>query len=181
MSKAVRKHAVHFSANDGGRFILPWKAENPHKICYDPELDTSLELDLDVAFYYLTVTGILRLVIKLRRINIITKVLLLSSHVPLPRKRYLDLAMHVMAHVDQRYNSRLVYYPSYMEIGHGVFKKCDCSEFYRDSKEAIPMNAPELQGQELFLMFVDSDRKGEKVSCRSRSNFLIYVNTTLVQ
>ena len=30
-------------------------------------------------------------------------------------------------------------------------------------------------------MFVDSDHAGKKVSCRSRSGFLIYVNTTLGQ
>ena len=30
-------------------------------------------------------------------------------------------------------------------------------------------------------MFVDSDHAGDKVSCRSRSGFLIHVNTALVQ
>ena len=30
-------------------------------------------------------------------------------------------------------------------------------------------------------MFVDSDHAGDKVSCRSRSGFLIYVNTALVR
>ena len=30
-------------------------------------------------------------------------------------------------------------------------------------------------------MFVDSDHAGDKVSCRSRSGFLMYVNTALVQ
>ena len=82
--------------------------------------------------------------IKLGRINIITKVSLLSSHVALPRERHLDAAVHVMAHVDQRYNSRLVYDPLYPEIDHSVFKKCHWSEFYRDAKEAIPMNMPKL-------------------------------------
>ena len=30
-------------------------------------------------------------------------------------------------------------------------------------------------------MFVDNDHAGDKVSCRSRSGFLIHVNTALVQ
>ena len=30
-------------------------------------------------------------------------------------------------------------------------------------------------------MFMNSDHAGDKVSCRSRSGFLIYVNTALVQ
>ena len=44
------------------------------------------------------------------------------------------------------------------------------------------MNAPEPQGKEIDMcMFVDSDHPGDKVSCRSRSGFLIYINTDLLQ
>ena len=53
---------------------------------YDQELDTSPELDTDTASYYLTVIGILRWIIELGRNDIITNVLLLSSHVALPRE-----------------------------------------------------------------------------------------------
>ena len=49
--------------------------------------------------------------IELGRTDIITKVPLLSSHVALPRKGCLEAAIHVMAHVGQKYNSRLVYDP----------------------------------------------------------------------
>ena len=48
------------------------KAENPFKMGYDPELDTSPELDPDEASYYLTIIGILRWMIQLGRIDIIT-------------------------------------------------------------------------------------------------------------
>ena len=89
--------------------------------------------------------------------------------------------MNVIAHVGQGYNSRLVFDTSYQEIDHSVFKKCDWSEFNRDAKESIPMNAPEAQGKEVDIcMFVDSDHAGDKVSCRSRSGFLIYVNIILM-
>ena len=60
---------------------------------------------------YLTIIGILRWIIKLGRINIITKVSLLSSHVALLREGHLEAAINVLAHVGQRYNSRLVYGP----------------------------------------------------------------------
>ena len=43
------------------------------------------------------------------------------------------------------------------------------------------MNAPELGGKEVdTCIFMDSNHAGDKVSCRSRSGFLIYVNTVLV-
>ena len=44
------------------------------------------------------------------------------------------------------------------------------------------MIALKPQGKEVDIrMFVDSDNAGDRVSCRSRSGFLIYVNTPLVQ
>ena len=61
----------------------------------------------------------------------------------LPRVGHLDAAVHAIAYVGQRYESTLVYVPSYPEIGHSVFKKCDWSEFCVDAKEAISVNTPE--------------------------------------
>ena len=129
--------------------MLPKKAENPFKMGYDPELDNSPEVDPDAASYYLTVISILRWMINLERIDMITVVSLLSSHVALSREGCFDAAVHVMVHVSQRYNSRLVHDPSYPEMDHSVFKKCDWSEFCRDAKQAILVNAPESQGEEL--------------------------------
>ena len=108
--------------------------------------------------------------VELGRMDIIMEVLLLSSHVALPREGHLEAAVHIMAHVGQKYNSRLVFNPSYPEIDHSVFKECDWSEFYRAAKEAIPVNAPEPHGSEVDIrMFVDSDHAGDTISCRSRS------------
>ena len=76
---------------------------------YDPELYTSPELDPDTASYYLTIIGILRWMVELGRIDRITKVSLLSSHVALLREGRLEAAVHIMAHVGQKYNYRLVY------------------------------------------------------------------------
>ena len=44
------------------------------------------------------------------------------------------------------------------------------------------MSAPEPCGKEVDIcMFVDSNHAGDKASCRSRSGFLMYINTALVQ
>ena len=80
---------------------MPNKAENPFKIGYDPELDINPELDPDAVSYYLTVIGILRWMIELGRIDIITEVSLLSSHMALPIEGHLEAGVHVMAHVGQ--------------------------------------------------------------------------------
>ena len=92
---------------------------------YDPELDTSPELDPDAVSYYLTIIGILRWMIKLGRIDIITKVSSFSSHVALPKEGHLEAVVYVGAHIGQKYNSRLVYDPLYPEIDHSNFSECD--------------------------------------------------------
>ena len=76
---------------------MPKKAENPFKMGYDPELDTSPELDPDAVSYYLTIIGILRWMVELGRIDIITEVSLLSSHVALPREEHLKALWHMLA------------------------------------------------------------------------------------
>ena len=52
----------------------------------------------------------------------INEVSLLSSHVVLTSERHLYAAVHVMAHICQRYKSRLVYDPLYPEIDHNVLR-----------------------------------------------------------
>ena len=115
------------------------------------ELDTSPELDPDAVSYHLTIIDIIRWIIKLGRIDIMIKVPLLSSLVALSREGHLDAAEHASFHVGQRYNSKLVYDPSYPEIDHSVFKKCDWSEFHRDSKVDIPANIPEPQVKDVDI------------------------------
>ena len=90
---------------------------------------------------------------KLGRINIITEVSLLFSHLAFPREEYLNAAVHVMVFVCQKYNSSLVYDPSYPEIDHNVFKKCDWSEFYWDAEEAIHVNTSELRCKKVNILF----------------------------
>ena len=131
VQEVVKNPSVHLVANCGGRFRLPKKVENQLKMGYDPEMDTSLELDPSGLSYYLTIIGILRLMIKLGRINIIMKVSLFSSQLAILREGYLDAAVHVMANVGKKYNSSMVYNPSYPEKDHSVFKKCDWSEICR--------------------------------------------------
>ena len=98
------------------------------------------------------------------------KVLLLLPHVALPREGHLEAAMHVMVHVDQRYNSRSVHDYSYTVIDHRVLENYDWSEFYNDTKETVHANTPEPQGKEVDItMFVNSDHTGDEVFCRSWS------------
>ena len=90
---------------------------------YDLELDTCPELDPSAASHYLTIAGILIWMIELGRIDKVTKLSLLLPHVALPREGHLEALVHNMAHVGQKYNSRLVYDPLYPGINQSSFKK----------------------------------------------------------
>ena len=85
--EAVRNCEVHFLTKYGDKYNMHKKTENPFKMGCDTELDTSPELDLHAASYYLTIIGILSLIFELGRIDMITKLLLLTSHVSLPKER----------------------------------------------------------------------------------------------
>ena len=92
------------------------RATNPFPTDYDPDLDTTNELDDDQATYYQSQIGILHWIVELRKIDIATEVSLLSSHVALPRKGHLQTVFHIYAYLKKRHNSRLALDPSYPEI-----------------------------------------------------------------
>ena len=71
---------------------------------------------------WILLISIIRWMIEVGRINIITKVSLLSTHVVHLIEGHLDSEVHVMAHVGHKYNSRVVYDPLYQEIDYDVFK-----------------------------------------------------------
>ena len=81
--------------------------------------------------------------IDLGRNDIITKVTLLSSHLALPREGHLESSSACYGPCWSEIQSQMVYDPSNPEIDHCKFKECDWSEFYRDAKQAISINAPE--------------------------------------
>ena len=63
----------------------------------NPELNTSPELEPDAVSYFQTLRNILGWIIQLERIDIITKVMLVSSHVALLKEGHLDAAVHILA------------------------------------------------------------------------------------
>ncbi|KAL7472588.1 hypothetical protein ACHAXS_013574 [Conticribra weissflogii] len=106
---------------------------------------------------------------------------MLSSHMALPHQGHLEAALHIMSYLSLHHNSRLCMDPTYPVIDSTQFPVCDWSEFYGEVEEPIPPNAPEAIGKVVDLrMFVDSDHAGDQRTRRSRSGFLIYLNTALI-
>ena len=75
------------------------RATNPFPTDYDPDLDTTNELDEDHTTYYQSQIGILHWIVEMGRIDIATEVSLLASHVALPRKGHLQTVFHIYAYL----------------------------------------------------------------------------------
>lgn len=62
------------------------------------------------------------------------------------------------------------------------FVKYDWLEFYRNTKEVIPPNAPPLQGMEVQMnAFIDVDHVGKRIIRRSHTGILLYLNSAPIQ
>ena len=65
---------------------LKRKANAPFITGYDPELDLSPELNSTKAQYYQALIGVLQWMVEIGRIDMITEVSMMASHVTMPRE-----------------------------------------------------------------------------------------------
>jgi hypothetical protein len=91
--------------------VLKKKVVSLLALGYCPELDASPELDEKQSSYYASLTGVLRWIIELGRIDIIVEVGLLSRFQACPCKGHLDQMFHVFAYL-KKYNHVCKYFSS---------------------------------------------------------------------
>ena len=164
------------------RWKLPRKCSNPFELDYEPELDTSEELNAELSNWYMHLIGMLQWMVEIGRVDILTEVSMMSSHMAMPREGHLDAVLHIFGYLKAKYNSRMAFDPTVPYVDETSFQECDWKDFYGDVREAIPTNAPEPRGESVHIrMYVDSDHAGEKRTRRSRSGFFVFLNCALVQ
>jgi hypothetical protein len=166
------------------KWKLPSKAETPIQTSYRPELDTTRELNPQEASYYMSLIGILRWIVELGRVDICLEVSMLSSHLALPRKGHLEQVFHIFAHLKKYHNAEVVYDPSDPVIDEAEFEAKDwaSSEFgHLGNKEEVPPTMPEPRGLGFVISAkVDADHASDTVTRRSRTGFLVWCNSCLV-
>jgi hypothetical protein len=156
---------------------LKGKPSTPMQLNYRPELDVSPVLGPDQASYYMSLIGILRWAVELRRIDIYIDVALLSSYLCQPRVGHLEQVYHIFAYLKSHENSTVVFDPNYVSWDDEPFVNGDWTEFYKDAKEQIPINAIPPRGRPVQLnAFVDADHAGNPVTRRSHTGILIHIN-----
>ena len=178
----MRNCESHLKENFDEKYSFTKNAPNPFPLGYEPDMDTTPELDPEAASYYNSIIGMMRWMVELGRVDIHTEISQLSTFLAMPRMGHMAAAVHVMSYLKIKHNSRLVLDPTYAPINYDEFKQDeDWTTFYQDAKEAIPPNAPKPLGKEVECRgFVDSDHAGDKSTRRSRTGFLIFLNMSLV-
>ncbi len=128
--------------------------------------------------------GVLRWMVELGRVDICVEVSLLSSHMTLPREGHLLQLYPVFAYLmSYRNNSEIVFDPSAPEIDRSLFMRQDwAATAYGDGlKEELPANMPESIGQGFIMSgYIDSDHADDVATRRSRTGFLVFLNSALI-
>jgi hypothetical protein len=114
-------------------------------------MDTSDPLDPECLSFYQHLIGVMRWMVELGRVDIGTKISLLSSHLAYPRAGHLEVALHVMGYLKPKHNTQLVFDPTYPTIDMDSLSKYDRTEFYGGVKEAIPSDMLESLGKTLMF------------------------------
>ena len=97
-------------------------ASNPFSYHYEPEVDISESLDPEMASYYLSLIGIIRWMVELRRIDIVTELSMLLSKNEYPRKGYFVDDLHIMSDLKGKHNYCLALDPTFPEIVYEDFE-----------------------------------------------------------
>ena len=162
---------------------LPPRAEWPLTSEYRPELDTTRELNDVDASHYQSLIGVLRWIVELGRVDITTEVSMMSSHLALPRQGHLEQVYHIFAYLKKYHNTEMVFDPTEPEIDKSMFERQDwsTSEMGFCTKEELPANIPEARGHGFVMgAYVDADHATDTMTRKSRSGFLVYLNSALI-
>ncbi len=152
-------------------------AKAPYPTNYKPELDVTEELNDAGISRYRQLIGILRWAVELGRLDICLEVALLSQYLASPREGHMEVAYHVFAYLKKHTEVKLVFDPSYPGVDESRFQQVDWTEMYGELEEELPPRMPEARGNGVVMScFVDSDHAGNKVTRRSHSGTLIWVN-----
>ena len=157
--------------------LLPTKCRTPLSSGYRPELDTSPKLKTEGLQRYKELIGILQWAVELGRVDILLETSLMSTHLVLPRRGHCEQLHRIFGYLKTNQKRKLFFDPQHPNFDERAFKEHDWYEFYRDAKERLPNDSPKPRGNMVSThCFVDSDHAGDKVTRRSQTGILIFVN-----
>jgi hypothetical protein len=137
------------------------KVTTPIHLGYQPELDTTPELDPKCASYYQGLIGVLGWITELGRVDILVAIAMLSQHSVAPRRGHLEQVFHIFAYLKWYERSTMVFHDNLPHFDETRFVRCDWTKFYPGATEAKPLNAPELRSKSVTIScYIDADHAG---------------------
>ena len=106
-----------------------------------PEADSSPELSADDTTLFQELIGILRWAVEIGRVDILTELLMLSSHQACPREGHLEQIYHIFMFLKRHPKLTLYFDPQEPIIDPSWFEGDDAQTFcnqYRDTEEQLP-------------------------------------------
>jgi len=155
------------------------KTKSPWPTNYRPESDITPELTPKKASYYQSLIGVLRWIVELGRGDLAMEVSAMASMMALPREGHLETVFRMFSFLKGKHNGVMVFDPTEPDIDQSQFPIEDWSATpYGPCKEDIPSNAPAPKGIGFTIRaFVDSDHAGDSITRRSRTGFIIFLNS----
>ena len=161
---------------------LPTRAVTPMSQGYQPETDSSAELDADGITTFQELIGILRWAVEIGRVDILTEISMLSTYQASPREGHLEQIHHIFAFLKKKPKLTLYFDPQEPNIDPAWFHGDTVEAFkdqYRDAKEELPPTqlSPEPLGSPVTTTaYVDASHAANKVTRRSHTGFIIFLN-----
>lgn len=161
------------------------KGSQPYSnLAYRPELDTSPFCNPQQHNMFQCLIGMLRWLIELGRIDVLLETSQLSLYSASPRLGHLHQALHIFHYLNRHNTSWIPMDPQKLNLEYKGpdslspnEKRRKMKTIYRDAIDEIPLNAPEPRGKAVQVnVYVDADHAGNKVTRRSQTGILIFLN-----
>jgi hypothetical protein len=177
----MKKEGMEYTSSKKEGRQTPFKYQD-----YRPELDTTDLCDDDKTSLFQNLIGMLRWICELGRIDILHETSILSQYLAQPRIGHLQEAINIFYYLKHHNRSWMVMNPNRFDIDWIPRNKDDIhpreraramKEIYPDATDELPHNMPEPRGNAADIsVFVDADHAGNRVTRRSHTGVLIYVN-----
>ena len=164
---------------------LPPQAITPMSAGYYPEMDLSPKLDQEGTILFQELIGLLHCAVEIGRVGILTELSMLSSYQVSPREGHLEQIYHIFAFLKKNPKPTLYFDPQEPMIDLSWFTSDDRDTFldqYQDAEEQLPDGHlfPKPLGVSVSITaYVDSSHAANKVTRRSHTGFIIFLNNKL--
>ena len=150
---------------------------------YHPEMDETPELDSHHASTHRAFIGSGNWLVALGRIDIAYTVNTLARFSMKPRWGHLKAAFRLFGYLRKNPKQRIIIDPNLPDWSSFDTTECDTwKEFYPEAQEDLPDNVPVAKGPEARItVYVDADHAHDKVTRRSVTGIILFVNGTPVK